>query len=89
VAEVRKRAEGKRVLVLLDSLHTADHVYDELNDYTHLVPVGGCVVVQDTPVGPIYGIQKFLKENPRFEADCDQERFIVTNTVMGYLKRIR
>jgi cephalosporin hydroxylase len=89
VAEVKRRAKGKRVLVLLDSLHTADHVYAELNAYAHLVPVGGYVVVQDTPVGPMAGIRRFLDENPDFEADRDKERFIVTNTVLGYLKRVR
>lgn len=89
VAEVQRRAEGKRVLVLLDSLHTAEHVYDELQAYAHLVPVGGYVVVQDTPVGPIYGIHRFIAENPGFVPDRDRERFIVTNTFMGYLKRVR
>jgi cephalosporin hydroxylase len=89
VAEVRRRAEGKRVLVLLDSLHTADHVYGELRAYADLVPVGGYVVVQDTLVGPIGGIDRFLAERPDFVADRERERFLVTNTVKGYLKRVR
>jgi cephalosporin hydroxylase len=89
VAEVRRRAEGRRVLVLLDSLHTADHVYEELRAYADLVPVGGYVVVQDTLVGPIAAIERFLAEKPDFVADRDRERFLVTNTVKGYLKRVR
>lgn len=89
VAEVRRRAQGKRVLVLLDSLHTADHVYNELEAYASLVPVGGYVVVQDTMVGPIHGVRRFLKENPGFEVDPSRERFIVTNTREGYLRRVR
>jgi cephalosporin hydroxylase len=89
VAEVQRRAEGKRVLVLLDSLHTADHVYDELKAYAHLVPVGGYVVVQDTVVGPIRGIERFIAEDPRFEPDRSRERFILQNTLKGYLRRVR
>lgn len=89
VAEVRRRAEGKRVMVLLDSLHTADHVYAELSAYAPLVPVGGYVVVQDTLVGPIGGIRRFLDEHPEFEVDPSRERFILTNTRHGYLRRVR
>jgi cephalosporin hydroxylase len=76
VAEVQRRAEGRRALVLLDSLHTADHVYNELKAYAHLVPVGGYVVVQDTMVGPARGIQRFIAEDPRFEigACADEQR---------------
>ena len=51
VAEVKKRVAGKRVLFILDSLHTKDHVADELAAYAELVPAGGYVIVQDTAVG--------------------------------------
>ncbi len=88
VAEVQRRAEGKRVFVLLDSLHTADHVYQELKAYAHLVPVGGYVVVQDTAVGPIGGIRRFIAEDPRFEPDRSRERFIIQNSISGYLRRV-
>jgi cephalosporin hydroxylase len=89
VAEVQRRAEGKRVLLLLDSLHTEDHVYNELKAYAHLVPVGSYVVVQDTLVGPIRGIERFIAEDPRFEPDRSKERFIIQNTLKGYLRRVR
>lgn len=51
VEEVRRRAEGKRVLVILDSLHDMEHVLGELEAYAPLVPVGGYVIVQDTHIG--------------------------------------
>jgi cephalosporin hydroxylase len=89
VAQVQRRAEGRRVLVLLDSLHTPEHVYEELKAYAHLVPVGGYVVVQDTPVGPIEAIRRFIAEDPRFEPDRSRERFIIQNTIGGYLRRVR
>ena len=89
VSEVQKRAEGKRVLVILDSLHTADHVRDELAAYAPLVPVGGYVIVQDTPVGPIEGIRRFIAKDSRFVPDRSKERFIIQNTISGYLRRVR
>ena len=49
VAQVQNIAEGKeRVLVLLDSLHTHDHVVAELDAYSPLVSVGSYCVVFDT-----------------------------------------
>ncbi len=90
VREVKRRVEGKRVLVLLDSLHTADHVYGELQAYAELVPVGGYVVVQDTLVGVTPGIERFLAEkNGAFEIDRGRERFIISNSLGGYLRRVR
>jgi cephalosporin hydroxylase len=45
VADVKRRAKGKRVLIILDSLHTKDHVADELANYADLVPVGGYIII--------------------------------------------
>ena len=51
VAQVRAAAEGRsRVLVLLDSNHTHDHVLAELEAYAPLVTVGSYCVVFDTVV---------------------------------------
>ena len=89
VAEVRRRAEGQRVLVLLDSLHTAEHVAKELDAYTPLVPVGSYVIVQDTPVDSVRAVEEFVATNPGWEIDSSRERFALTNTMQGYLKRVR
>jgi cephalosporin hydroxylase len=48
VEEVRRLAEGKKVLVCLDSNHTHEHVLCELELYAPLVSVGNYCVVFDT-----------------------------------------
>ena len=51
VAEVRGRIRpGERVLVMLDSNHTHDHVLGELEAYAGLVTPGSYCVVQDTGI---------------------------------------
>lgn len=50
VAEAQRHAAGKRVLVVLDSNHTHDHVRAELELYAPLVSVGSYCVVMDTVV---------------------------------------
>ncbi len=51
VDQVRSRAQGKkRVLVILDSNHTHDHVLKELELYSPLVPKGSYLIVFDTVV---------------------------------------
>jgi cephalosporin hydroxylase len=89
VAEVERRVQGKKVLVILDSLHTKEHVAAELRAYAPLVSVGSYLIVQDTLVGPIHAIDEFLAKNQSFVADRERERFRITNTVRGYLRRIR
>lgn len=61
VAQVQAAAQGyKTVLVMLDSMHTHDHVMGELNAYAPLVTPGSYCVVFDT----------FVEDMPpRFFAD--------------------
>lgn len=50
VEQVRALAEGKRVIVVLDSNHTHEHVLAELRAYAPLVSQGSYCVVMDTVV---------------------------------------
>lgn len=89
VAEVKRRAKGKRVLAILDSLHTKEHVAEELAAYAELIPVGGYIIVQDTPVGGIDAVHEFVAANDDFEIDKSRERLLYTINVDGFLKRIK
>ncbi len=100
VAEVRRRVRGKRVLVILDSLHTKDHVLAELNAYAPMVPVGSYVIVQDSHVnghplrpdwgpGPWEAIAEFTRTTDAFVSDHSRERMLMTNNPNGFLKRVR
>ena len=100
VEEVRRRVAGKRVLVILDSMHNMHHVLDELRAYAPMVPRGSYIVVQDTamnghPTAPDYGpgpyeaVEAFLAETGDFVADRSRERHMMTNNPMGFLKRVR
>lgn len=54
VADVRKRIPaGSKVMVILDSNHTHQHVYDELKLYAPLVTEGQFLIVADTVVEDI------------------------------------
>lgn len=49
-AQVQALAAGKKVILVLDSNHTHDHVLEELRLYAPLVAVGSYCVVMDTVV---------------------------------------
>ncbi len=49
-AQVHAMAQGKKVIVVLDSNHTHEHVLEELRLYAPLVAVGSYCVVMDTIV---------------------------------------
>jgi len=89
VQNVAKRVEGKRVLVILDSLHTTEHVLAELRAYSPFVQTGSYIIVQDTVVGPGDAIEKFFAETDDFEVDEGRERLLITNNIGGFLKRVK
>lgn len=70
VEEIRLMAEGKKVIVCLDSDHSHDHVLRELKLYAPLVNVGSyCVVfdtiVEDMPEGSFPDRPRDKGNNPR------------------------
>jgi cephalosporin hydroxylase len=104
VGRISKEVAGKKVMVILDSNHTKDHVLNELKSYWRMVPVGGYIIVNDSNInghpvylefgepkgpGPYEAIEAFLAENNNFAVDLTRERLLYTINPHGYLKRIR
>ena len=97
VSEVKHQVKG-RALVILDSDHQADHVYEELIAYSPLVQPGDYLIVEDTNVnghptrpdfgpGPMEAVDRFLSQNEDFAVDTRCERFMLTLNPGGYLRR--
>jgi cephalosporin hydroxylase len=100
VAEARKAAGDGRTMVVLDSDHSAAHVFQEIMSYRGLVQVGDYLIVEDTNInghptypdfgpGPMEAIERFLAETDEFVSDTRCERFLMTCNPKGYLKRVR
>jgi cephalosporin hydroxylase len=102
VARIRAEAEKTNgpVFVVLDSDHTADHVYKEMIAYAPLVTPGSYLHVQDGVIdqipnlrkkwgaGPLRAIEKFLPDHPEFEVDSARtSKFLITHHPKGWLRR--
>jgi cephalosporin hydroxylase len=103
VAERARAAAGGAdgpVLVILDSVHTREHVLAELDLYADLVTPGSYCIVEDTNVnghpilpawgpGPTEAVEAFLARRDDFARDRRRERFMLTMNPGGYLRRVR
>jgi cephalosporin hydroxylase len=98
VEKAKSLARGKTVMVILDSDHSAKHVKNELEIYSHLVTKGNYLIVEDSNVnghpvgldhgpGPMEAIDSYLVGNPNFELDLTREKFFLTFNPKGYWKR--
>ena len=96
--EIRKRVDGRRTMIVLDSDHSKAHVDAELEAYAPLVPVGCYLIVEDSNIGqirpdlmpgPLQAIETFLAGRSDFEIDREREKFLLTFNPSGYLKRVR
>jgi cephalosporin hydroxylase len=90
----------ERVMVSLDSDHAEAHVFRELQIYSSMVTKGCYLVVEDTNInghpvypsfgpGPMEAVKKFMANNEDFEADRSREKFMLTVSPRGYLRRVR
>jgi len=101
VNRVRRHIRPKdRVLAILDSDHSKDHVLNELHAYAPMVTTGSYLIVEDTNInghpvyaefgpGPMEAANEFLSENSNFEIDCSREKFLMGFNPGGWLRRIR
>lgn len=92
--------EKKKVMVMLDSDHSHQHVLDEMRTWNDMVSVGSYMIVEDSNVnghparpdfgpGPMEAINDFLLENDQFVIDMSQQKFFMTQNPRGYLCRVR
>jgi cephalosporin hydroxylase len=90
-----------RVMVVLDSDHSAAHVTAELDAYASMVTPGQFLVVEDTNIngrpvqsdwkggdGPGPAVDAWLPNHPEFERDLMAERYLVTHAPSGWLRRV-
>ena len=88
-----------KIMVVLDSDHSAKHVLEELRIYDKYVIPGSFLIVEDgnmngNPIlpysgpGPGEALGQFLKENSDFEVDKSKEKFLMTFNPNGYLRRV-
>jgi cephalosporin hydroxylase len=98
VDRISAAARDKRVMVTLDSDHSAAHVLGELRALAPLVSPGCYLVVEDTlighPVGsnllpgPAEALREWLAEGQPFEIDRSREKWMLTAAPAGYLRRV-
>jgi len=90
----------EKVLVILDSDHSKDHVLKEMELWSPIVTVDSYLIVEDSNInghpvhcefgeGPMEAIRDFLKTHDEFETDLTREKFLITFNPGGYLRRIR
>ena len=100
IAQVRETVGSQRALVILDSHHETEHVYQELIGYSPFVQTGDYLIVEDTNInghpvyleygpGPMEALDRFLSQNDEFVIDRRCERFLLTMHPRGYLRRVR
>jgi len=100
--EAQVRAEltaDDKVMVVLDSDHSREHVLNELAIYSEMVTVGQYLVVEDTHLAgnpvqlgdgdPMAAVLEFLATDDRFEVDRSREKYGVTLNPNGWLRRVR
>lgn len=105
LAKVKKHIKKTdKVLVILDSNHTYQHVYNELQAFKDIVTKNSYLVVFDTFMPRLNGLDgaakdvtqnnpgraatQFLQENKNFTIDKTYNKFFVTSCPDGFLKRI-
>lgn len=96
-------SKQSRVMVVLDSNHTEDHVYQELQIFSRYVTEGNYLLVLDTVIeflnaekdrawgpgnSPFSAVQRFLKETNEFEIDKRYGQFVdLSVAIDGFLQK--
>ncbi len=87
---------SQKVMVILDSDHSKDHVLKEMFIYSELVTDGQYMIVEDTNVnghpvlpfhgpGPMEAVDEFLSHRSDFTIDVSKDKFFLSFNPRGYL----
>lgn len=83
---------NSKVMVMLDSDHSCQHVLSEMELYCNMISRGSYLIAEDTSLdirggdgGPLNAVNKFLSSHPEFEIDYRYNRWIATSHPNGYL----
>ncbi len=101
LAQVQARCAGKRCMVIHDADHRREAVLRDLELYGPLVSPGCYLIVEDGILdlfpasdhfghlseGPLPAIEDFLAGHPEFEVDQGRERYLMTYSPRGFLRR--
>lgn len=101
VAQVAARCAGKRSMVIHDADHLRASVLRDLELYGPLVSPGCYLIVEDGILdlfppsdhfghleeGPLPAIDDFLARHPDFAVDKSRERYLMTYSPRGFLRR--
>lgn len=93
---LREQGKDKKVMVILDSDHSKEHVLKELQLYSGLVSPGQYLIVEDTNInghpvspesgpGPYEAVEEFLQSNGTFKVDKSREKYLITFNPKGFL----
>ena len=90
VREFVSRFTPQRIMVILDSDHSKEHVLKELELYAPLVTSGSILIVEDTNTdGPFQAIKEWLPSHTKeFSQNYMCEKFMLTFNREGYLERL-
>ena len=87
---IKPRVKDKRVMVILDSDHSKEHVLKELEIYSQFVSVYSFLIVEDTNTeGPLESVFEFINKTPNFTINRSCEKFYLTFAPYGFLKRVK
>lgn len=101
LARIQARCAGKRCMVIHDADHRREAVLRDLELYAPLVSPGCYLIVEDGILdlfpasdhfghlseGPLPAIDDFLARHPEFEVDRERERYLMTYSPRGFLRR--
>lgn len=93
--QVKRRVEGKKVMVVLDSDHRSFHVKRELRLLGRLVTKGQFLVVEDSYTrnsglkGAGRAVEWYLTTTDKYKRETPEDKYFVAVTRGGWLRRVR